>query len=162
MLYSKFSNTLYRFVDAQKRKKQQQQEASGKAAKKYKEFKFWWLQRLNLTTDSVGICWEILLTVSFVVFSEFGDWHWGPLLLCIPLTVVRIWMLTGACTYTHLMAPFPGLPGSWSELLMWQAFISGEPVPERQNQSGFYWSKRQWVVMATAGPYASLHLAPDR
>jgi len=40
MLYSKFSNTLYRFVDAQKRKKQQQQEASGKAAKKYKEFKF--------------------------------------------------------------------------------------------------------------------------
>jgi len=29
-------------------------------------------------------------------------------------------------------------------------------------QSGFYWSKRQWVAMASAGPYASLHLAPDR
>ena len=38
----------------------------------------------------------------------------------------------------------------------------GEPVPERWNQSGFYWSKRQWVAVAPAGPYASLHLAPDR
>ena len=31
-----------------------------------------------------------------------------------------------------------------------------------KNQSGFYWSKRQWVAAASAGPYASLHLAPDR
>ena len=38
----------------------------------------------------------------------------------------------------------------------------GEPVPERYNQSGFYWSKRQWVAVASAGPYASLHLAADR
>ena len=38
----------------------------------------------------------------------------------------------------------------------------GEPVPERYNESGFFWSKRQWVAMASAGPYASLHLAPDR
>jgi len=37
-----------------------------------------------------------------------------------------------------------------------------QPVPERLNQSGFYWSKRQWVAVASAGPYASLHLAPDR
>jgi len=26
---------------------------------------------------------------------------------------------------------------------------SGEPVPERENQSGFYWSKRQWVAVAS-------------
>ena len=38
----------------------------------------------------------------------------------------------------------------------------GELVPERQYQCGFYWSKRQWVAVASAGPYASLHLAPDR
>jgi len=25
-----------------------------------------------------------------------------------------------------------------------------------------YWSKRQWVAVASAGPYANLHLAPDR
>jgi len=31
-----------------------------------------------------------------------------------------------------------------------------------QNQSGFYWSQRQWVVMASVGPYANLHLTPDR
>ena len=41
-------------------------------------------------------------------------------------------------THTHLMALFLGLP------------------------SGFYWSERQWVAGASAGPYASLHLAPDR
>ena len=29
-------------------------------------------------------------------------------------------------------------------------------------QSGFYWSKRQWVAVASGGPYASLHLDPDR
>ena len=36
----------------------------------------------------------------------------------------------------------------------------GKPVPERQNQSGFYRSKRQWMAVASAGPYASLHLTP--
>ena len=38
----------------------------------------------------------------------------------------------------------------------------GDPVPERKNQSGFYCHKRQWVAVASAGPHASLHLAPDR
>ena len=37
-----------------------------------------------------------------------------------------------------------------------------ELVPERKNQSGFYWSNRKQVAMASAAPYASLHLAPDR
>jgi len=31
-----------------------------------------------------------------------------------------------------------------------------------QYQKGFYWSKRHWVAVASAGPYASMHLAPDR
>ena len=51
-------------------------------------------------------------------------------------------------THTRLTALFRDYPG--------------EPVPERQNQSGFYRSKRRWVAVASAGPYASLHLAPDR
>ena len=36
----------------------------------------------------------------------------------------------------------------------------GEPEPE--HQSGFYWSKRQWVEVASAGPYTNLHLASYR
>jgi len=28
----------------------------------------------------------------------------------------------------------------------------------RKNQSGFYWSNRQWVAVASAGPYANRHL----
>ena len=51
-------------------------------------------------------------------------------------------------THTHLTALCPGLPG-WAGT-------------RKVNQSGFYWSKRQWVAVASAGPYASLHLAPDR
>jgi len=48
----------------------------------------------------------------------------------------------------HLTASFPGQPG-WAGT-------------RKVNQSGIYWSKRQWVAVASAGPYASLHLAPDR
>jgi len=50
-------------------------------------------------------------------------------------------------THTRLTALFLGLP-------RWAGTRKG-------NQSGFYCSKRQWVAVASAGPYASLHLAPD-
>ena len=56
-----------------------------------------------------------------------------------------------AHTHTRLTALFRDYPP-----------YPGGPVPERWNQSGFYWSKRQWVVVASARLYASLHLAPDR
>ena len=38
-------------------------------------------------------------------------------------------------THTRLTTLCPGLPG--------------EPVPERQNQCGFHWSKRYWVAVAS-------------
>jgi len=61
----------------------------------------------------------------------------------------RVTLFNLQALYTHLFnGPFSGL--------------SGRLVPERWNQSGFYWSKRQWVAVASAGPYASLHLAADR
>ena len=47
-----------------------------------------------------------------------------------------------AHTHTH---PFNGL---------FFRDYPGELVPERQNQSGFYWSKRHWVAVASAGPCA--------
>jgi len=52
-------------------------------------------------------------------------------------------------THTRLTALFPGL-SRWAG------------TRKVKNQSGFYWSKRQWVVVASAGPYASLHLVSDR
>jgi len=51
-------------------------------------------------------------------------------------------------THTHLTALCPGLSG-WAGT-------------RKVKQSGFYWSKRQWVAVASAGPYASLHVATDR
>ena len=52
----------------------------------------------------------------------------------------RSWRLRIRRTHTHtcLTALFQDYPG--------------EPVPERWNQSGFYWRKRQWVAVASAGP----------
>jgi len=54
----------------------------------------------------------------------------------------------GSSTHTHLTAFCPGLPG-WAST-------------RKENQSGFYWSKRQWVAVVSAGPYSSLHLTPVR
>ena len=51
-------------------------------------------------------------------------------------------------TRTHLTALWP-----W--LLRWAG------TRKVKNQSGFYWSRRQWVAVASAGLYTSLHLAPD-
>jgi len=53
--------------------------------------------------------------------------------------------------HTRLTTLFLGLPG-------WASTRKLKPI------SGFYSSKRQWVAVAvaSAGPYASLHLAPDR
>jgi len=51
-------------------------------------------------------------------------------------------------THTRLIALCPWLPG-WSGTT-------------KVKQSRFYWSKRRWVAVASAGSYTSLHLAPDR
>jgi len=53
----------------------------------------------------------------------------------------RMYARTHTHTHTHLTAPFPGLPG-------WVGTRKVKP-------SGFYWSKRQRVAVASAGSYAS-------
>ena len=56
----------------------------------------------------------------------------------------------GKTTHTH---PFNGPLSGTTRVSRYQ---------KGKNQSGFYWSKRQWVAVASAGPYASLHLPPGR
>ena len=63
----------------------------------------------------------------------------------------------------------PGGMQGWADLVGWLHTHTHTRVTalfpagtRKVNQSGFYWSKRQWVAVASAGPYASLHLAPDR
>jgi len=68
-------------------------------------------------------------------------------ILPMPLSIF-IYFLLQVHTYTRLTALCPGLPG-------WASTRKVKP-------SVFYWSKRQWVAVATAGLYASLHLTPDR
>jgi len=57
---------------------------------------------------------------------------------------------TTTTTKTILRPPglCPGLPG-------WADTRKVKPI-------WIYWSKRQWVAVASAWPYANLHLAPDR
>ena len=52
-------------------------------------------------------------------------------------------------THTHLMAFFPGRP-------RWAGTRKVEPIWILPKQ------ETQWLAVASAGPYASLHLAPDR
>ena len=72
------------------------------------------------------------------------------LFFCLTVYIYTLLFMSGISqnTHTHLAALCPGLP-SWAGT-------------RKANQTGFYWSKRQWVAVASAGPYASLHLAPDR
>ena len=51
-------------------------------------------------------------------------------------------------THTRLTALCQGLPG-------WDGTRKVKPI-------WIYWSKKQWVAVASAGPYANLHIAPDK
>ena len=71
-------------------------------------------------------------------------------------------------THTHTFnSPFPGLPG-WAgtrkvkpiRILLKQETVSGSGISRAVCKSAP--RSRQWVAVASAGPYASLHLAPDR
>ena len=55
---------------------------------------------------------------------------------------------TGATIKIHLTIT------TTTTLVQWPLF--------QDNMCGFYWSKRLWVAVASAGTYANLHLAPDR
>ena len=66
------------------------------------------------------------------------------------LLITFSWYGTHTHTHTH---PFNGRLSGTTKVSQYQ---------KGKNQSGFYWSKRQWVAVASPGPYASLHLAPDR
>ena len=63
---------------------------------------------------------------------------------------IKVFSFKRSQTHTRLTVLFPGLPG-------WAGTRKVKPI-----WTGFYWSKRQWVAVASAGPYASLHIAPDR
>jgi len=92
-------------------------------------------------------CWlRGALKTSQLIFECGSDWVTGVFTDTQPATTLSDFFTSH--THARLTALF-------------RDYLGG-PVPERLNQSGFYWSKRQWVVVASAGPYASLHLAPDR
>ena len=80
--------------------------------------------------------------------------------------------ITDTCVYstTQLLCRYSTYTlGQLSQKVHTQPFncpLSGTTQVSRyqkgKNQSGFYWSKRQWVAVVSAGPYASLHLAQHR
>ena len=100
--------------------------------------------RLFSFSDLYWVCLSVFsCTVLFVSISQVIGCEDR---LRNDLYCVECWWLRQC--FTHLTALCPGLPG-WAGT-------------RKVNQSGFHWSKRQWVAVASAWPYASLHLAPDR
>jgi len=53
--------------------------------------------------------------------------------------------------------PFNGLLSGTTRVSRYQKGKTSKVKP-----IWIYWSKRQWAALAAAGPYANLHLAPDR
>jgi len=79
-------------------------------------------------------------------------WSGGGGVAAFQLDPAKLY-LSCCSTHTHksVLWPsrlFPGLP-EWASI-------------RTQNQSGFYCSKRQWVALASAGPYVNLYFALDR
>jgi len=105
--------------------------------------------------DCVASYCDVIQLGSFLSFThalsivhsyDFCDYD------CVtPCHIVRFCIHCCDCdthTHTRLIALCPWLPG-WSGTT-------------KVKQSRFYWSKRRWVAVASAGSYTSLHLAPDR
>ena len=116
-----------------------------------------WTELLN---EGGGICAKFNHDViaSYLLGLNIATAHIWPgtpsmvFLACSHVTVSRLLVhfhMNGHTdTDTRLTALFPGLP-------RWAATRKVKP-------NWFYWSKRQWVAVAPAGPYGSLHVAPDR
>ena len=110
----------------------------------------WYIMNLMRNELKLNL-WDI--TVDEVV-KKRRKWHrvwcWEPLWFC-PLRCLWAWVwLFWRMSHTH---PFNGPLSGTTRVGQYR---------KGKNQSGFYWSKRQWVAVASAGPYASLQLAPDR
>ena len=113
-----------------------------------------WCRHSKLTLAS--LLWQCLK--QFPLYSSFVKSALICFLCCSwnPQNLSQSFHLKGVKTRFFILfdspaftaARCPGLPGSAST--------------RKINPSGFYWSKKQWVAVASAGPYASLHLAPDR
>ena len=131
-----------------------------------------------------------LASVKSRLVSPF--WYWltrvvpdkGPLngcvCVCVSATKTNIQPLIpkSCCLVTRIHIPGwllqPTVPLMWSVTMTntnlhthththtFNGPLSGTTRVTWYKKSGFYWSKRQWVAVASAGPYASLHLAPDR
>jgi len=78
-------------------------------------------------------------------------------------------MHTRTCAPTHAFMHAHAHMHACTSILQ-PSWILSETNWVRQHQKGktrkvkpiwIYWSKRQWVAVASAGPYANLHLDPD-
>ena len=109
----------------------------------------------SCSTDSINITQQMLEFSSTVIFT-----------LCVPMYQLNL-QATAEIQLVRQTMPYikQGYHLNNTHTPIWWSFFRdypGEPVPETWHQSGLYWSKRQWVAMASAGPYANLHLAADR
>ena len=123
----------------------------------------WWASLSVRHCGKANLCCPLLSHIGytihpFCVACSWPTWHHPQSQKCTAYhiaargvskyTHARTHARTHTHTHTHLTALCPGLP-RWAGT-------------RKVNQSGFYWSKRQRVAVASATPYASLHLTPDR
>jgi len=87
------------------------------------------------------------------LFVNTAHWHssWPFLLFYVCSCPIFVFLLNTQSFYCS-SGICPGPPG----------WVGTRKVKTRKVKPiWIYWSKRQWVAVASAGPYASLHLIPD-
>ena len=122
----------------------------------------------------------VAVAINTTVHSEIQTWVLSHCSRMGALTTKPVWpaslelcsTATHTTEYRQLQAAFSRIMYSSSstrtrtQTYPFNSPLSGTTQVSRyqkgKNQSGFYWSKRQWVAVVSAGSYASLHLAPDR
>jgi len=100
-------------------------------------------------TVTLSPMWQTWLLSQLNPFTNETIWLWVT-----EQPVFLTHACTHACMHTHTQTLIHFMTLWTLSGITWVSWY--------QNQSGFYWSKSQWVTVASAGPYANLHLAPDR
>jgi len=83
--------------------------------------------------------------------------HWKTWALMLAILIESVSTHIHTHKHTHMTILYP----SWTLSRTIQVSQQQKGKSRKVKPIWIYWSKRQWVAVASAGPYASLHLDPD-
>ena len=124
---------------------------------------FYIYQQLIFNDPAIWVAddWHVTTTVVFgLVFSTMPrDWPGRKSQIRSSLCRVRRKTLAQSTSHTHTHTTI--LRPSWTLSRTTQVSRHQKGKTTKVKPMWIYWSNSQWVAVASAGPYANLHLDPD-